>query len=130
VNYLLDANAVIAIMRRNHRFGERMRSHPQEDLGTSAIALFELYYGMFRSQRVQENLRALRAVDIPIVAFEREDADKAGEIRARLGAAGTTIGPYDTMIAGQALARDLILVTHNMREFARVEGLRLEDWEA
>ena len=64
-----------------------------------------------------------------LVNFDNEDARCAGEIRATLAARGTPIGPYDTLIAGQAQARGLILVIHNTREFNRVEGLRIEDWE-
>ena len=64
-----------------------------------------------------------------ILPFDAEDARHAGEVRAALERAGTPIGGYDVLIAGQALARDLILVTHNMREFERVAGLRIEDWE-
>jgi len=63
-----------------------------------------------------------------VVEFDREDARQAGELRAALAAAGTPIGPY-VLIAGQALARSLILVTHNTGEFQRVPGLRFEDWE-
>ena len=64
-----------------------------------------------------------------MLEFDEDDARCAGEIRDLLRRAGTPIGPYDTLIAGQALARDLTLVTHNTREFSRVSGLRLEDWE-
>ena len=62
--------------------------------------------------------------------FDDVDARVAAEIRAVLRRAGTPIGPYDNLIAGQALARDLTLVTRNIREFERVQGLRLENWEA
>ena len=64
-----------------------------------------------------------------VAAFEREDARAVGAVRAALAAAGAGIGPYDVLIAGQALARRVTLVTHDLREFGRVEGLRVEDWE-
>ena len=64
-----------------------------------------------------------------MIDFTVADARKAGEIRAVLAAAGTPIGPYDVLIAGQALARDVTLVIRNVREFSRVPGLRVEDWE-
>ncbi len=64
-----------------------------------------------------------------MVEFDREDSRQACAIRAMLAAAGTPIGPYDILIAGQARTRDLILITHNTSEFARVDGLRIEDWE-
>lgn len=61
--------------------------------------------------------------------FNAEDARQAGEIRIALARKGTPIGLYDVLIAGQARARDMVLVTHNTREFARVDGLRIEDWQ-
>jgi tRNA(fMet)-specific endonuclease VapC len=65
--------------------------------------------------------------DAPV---DKEDAQQAGQVRAALASIGTPIGPYDVLVAGQAVARDMILVTHNTREFARVPGLRVEDWQA
>ncbi len=65
-----------------------------------------------------------------MIPFDKEDAIAAGNIRATLALAGTPIGPFDTLIAGQALCRGLTLVTANTREFSRVEGLRVEDWSA
>jgi tRNA(fMet)-specific endonuclease VapC len=64
-----------------------------------------------------------------VIEFDQEDARQAGEIRATLAAAGTPIGPYDVLIAGQARARSLVLVTRNTGEFSRVGGLHVEDWE-
>ena len=89
----------------------------------------ELYYGAYKSGRPEENLARVEGLAFPVLEFDREDARSAGEVRARLSGAGTPIGPYDVLIAGQALARKLILLTHNRKEFERVPGLRLEDWE-
>jgi tRNA(fMet)-specific endonuclease VapC len=65
----------------------------------------------------------------PVVEFDHDDARHAGEIRAQLASKGTPIGPYDVLIAGQARARKLTLVTHNSAEFVRVPGLKVEDWK-
>ncbi len=73
------------------------------------------------------SLRLLFA-DVVILEFDREDARTAGEIRAALARQGTPIGPYDVLIAGQARARDLMLVTNNLSEFQRIDGLKIEDW--
>jgi tRNA(fMet)-specific endonuclease VapC len=70
------------------------------------------------------------ALQFAVVEFDKEDARRAGEIRSLLTAKGASIGPYDVLIAGQALARGTILVTHNTREFGRVPGLRIEDWSS
>lgn len=91
-----------------------------------------LWDGACRSQKVAINLETLRLLfgDLPILDFDREDARVAGDIRAELAQQGTRIGPYDILIAGQAKARGLTLVTTNTGELDRVPDLRLEDWMA
>ena len=129
MTFLLDSNAVIALLRGHAGFLARLREHRPSDFAIPAIVAHELFYGAFRGQRTAENLARGEALQFEVLEFDREDARQAGELRARLAAAGTPIGPYDVLIAGQALARELILVTHNIREFQRVPGLRIEDWE-
>jgi tRNA(fMet)-specific endonuclease VapC len=70
------------------------------------------------------------ALRFQVIEFDNEDARQAAEIRALLAAKGIPIGPYDVLIAGQAVARNVVLVTRNVREFARVPRLRIENWEA
>jgi predicted nucleic acid-binding protein len=70
-----------------------------------------------------------RVVQFPVLEFDQEDARQAGEIRAHLASKGTPIGPYDVLMASQAKARKLTLVTHNTTEFTRVPGLKVEDWK-
>lgn len=94
------------------------------------MVIHELYFGAFKSRRVRQNISFLESLDFEILDFEPQDAIKAGEIRARLAAKGTPIGPFDLLIAGQAVARDLTLITNNLREFNRVDQLRVEDWQA
>jgi tRNA(fMet)-specific endonuclease VapC len=128
--YLLDTNVVIAILEDTSApTARRAKRERIEDLGISAIVANELFYGAFRSRRTAENLSRLDELRFPIIDFDRDDARQAGIIRAELAARGTPIGPYDLLIAGHAVARDLILVTHNTREFRRVPGLQIEDWE-
>ena len=90
----------------------------------------ELYYGAYKSQQRAQTLCQARSVhqDFHSYAFDDAAAEAYGRIRADLAAQGTPIGPNDLMIAAIALANNLILVTHNTREFARVAGLTLEDW--
>jgi tRNA(fMet)-specific endonuclease VapC len=94
------------------------------------IVLHELYYGAHKSARRERNLATVDALRFEVIDFDREDARDAGEIRAALALQGTPIGGYDVLIAGQARARGLILVTRNMREFEPVPGLVVENWEA
>ena len=89
---------------------------------------FELYYGAHKSQQTARNLELLDRMAFETVPFDAGDARAAGAVRSQLEAAGRPIGPYDLLIAGQALARGLTLVTANTREFQRVNGLDCEDW--
>jgi tRNA(fMet)-specific endonuclease VapC len=136
VTYLLDANAVIALLNnRPATVRERLRRAVKEQaaVAVSSIALYELWYGVARSARRQENAERLRvflsgAVDV--LAFAEEDSLAAGDLCASLEAAGTPIGPYDLLIAAQALRSRATLVTANATEFGRVRGLEWEDWTA
>ena len=129
MKYLLDANAVIALLKGHERFLARLRRHRPEEFVISSIVAHELYYGAYKSARSKESLARVEALAFGVLEFDQEDARMAGELRAQLSRAGTPIGPYDVLIAGQAMARELILLTHNQREFQRVSGLRTEDWE-
>ncbi len=109
--------------------GERIRSHPPDTIALSSIVAFELYYGAFNSApSASEHRPRSKPLRFQVLPFDAEDARRSGEVRAALRTAGTPIGPYDILIAGQALARNLTLVTNNVREFRRVPGLAVEDW--
>jgi len=101
------------------------------NLATPTIVVHELWYGVAKSELVDRNARALTtflAGEISVLDYSEQDARAAGEIRAELERQGQRIGDYDTLIAGQAFARNLVLVTANTREFERVRGLMVEDW--
>lgn len=127
--YLLDTNVVIGLLAGKLTLLRQVREHVPEDFGISAISAHELYFGACKSRRRAENVARVEALRFAVLEFDKEDAQHSGEIRAVLAAAGMPIGPYDVLIAGQARARDLILITHNTAEFSRVSGLRLQDWE-
>jgi tRNA(fMet)-specific endonuclease VapC len=130
MRYLLDANAVIALLNEaTSKTAKRARRERPGDVGISAIVAHELFYGAFRSRRTAHNLALIDALQFIVLEFDKEDARQAGEVRALLASKGTPIGPYDVLIAGQAMAREMILVTDNTQEFGRVPGLRLEDWQ-
>jgi len=134
VDYLLDTNACIALI--NGQPGTvRARLHQEVGAGhgifVSAVALFELWYGVAKSAKQDFNRKRLEAfLAGPIVAlpFEEADSHVAGLTRAMLEASGKPIGAYDLLIAGQAMRHQLTLVTSNAREFARVKGLNWQDW--
>jgi tRNA(fMet)-specific endonuclease VapC len=131
MRFLLDTNSVIGLLKGSaSRVTLRARRERPDDIVISAIVAHELFYGAFKSPRAAQNIALIEGLRFAVLEFDKEDARKTGEIRALLAGRGTPIGPYDVLIAGQAAARNLILVTHNTGEFMRVPGLRLEDWES
>ena len=134
MSYLLDTNAVIALLKNQPAtFRRRLRRAVSKDaaIAISSIVLFELWYGVARSNRRRENTERLRVFlsgGIDVAPFTQEDAATAGDLRAALEAAGTPIGPYDLLIAAQALRTGTTLVTANVSEFARVPRLLWQDW--
>jgi tRNA(fMet)-specific endonuclease VapC len=134
MNYLLDTNACIAVINgRPERVRARLAKEVEgkAELAVSSIVLHELWYGVAKSSRAEANARRLAAFlagPIDLVPFDDGDARTAGRLRASLESEGRPIGAYDLLIAGQALRRNLILVTANVREFRRVRGLVWEDW--
>ncbi|MBW4552613.1 MAG: type II toxin-antitoxin system VapC family toxin [Aphanocapsa sp. GSE-SYN-MK-11-07L] len=131
--YLLDTNTCIQyINRRNLRVYETLIALSPDDVYICDVVKFELFYGAYNSSRITENLENLRKFfgDFVSLPFDGKAAAICGRLRAQLKASGTPIGSYDLQIAAIALAHNLTLVTHNTREFSRVEGLSLADWEA
>jgi len=134
VSYLLDTNACIALMNGEPtavrgNFERAVRRKLQ--IYISSIVAFELWYGIAKSTRVEKNIPrfdTLLSSSILLLPFDNEDSRVAGTIRAALETVGEPVGAYDYLIAGQALARDLTLVTANVAEFSRVNGLLWQDW--
>lgn len=129
--YLLDTNAVIALMKQHPGLQRQVRRVGASELRLCAPVEGELWYGVARSARKADNrARLLVLLDwLPSLPFSGDATRLFGDLRADLASRGTPIGPYDTQIASIALAHGLVLVTHNVREFGRVSGLRVEDWE-
>jgi tRNA(fMet)-specific endonuclease VapC len=111
---------------------ERFLQHLPQSIVLCDIVKAELYFGAYKSQRREANLRLLQTLfgQFGSLPFNGGAARIFGEIRADLARKGTPIGPYDLQIAAIALANDLTLVTHNTAEFGRIGSLKLEDWEA
>jgi tRNA(fMet)-specific endonuclease VapC len=131
MSFLLDTNAVVGLLNdRPLNLVRRARRESVNDVAIPAIVLHELFYGAFKSRRAPLNIAKIDALQFDVIEFDKNDAHQAGEIRAFLAAQGTPIGPYDVLIAGQAVARNAVLVTRNTREFARVPRLHVENWEA
>ena len=132
MRYLLDTNVCVRYLNgRSPAVRERIRTTNREDIVVCSVVKAELFYGAMRSNNPQRNLaRQQQFLNLFVsLPFDDLSALVYGEIRAQLTALGTPIGPNDLQIAAIALANNLILVTHNTREFSRVDGLQIEDWE-
>jgi len=129
--YLLDTNICIYIINKNPRHVvEKIKKYKPSQIKVSSISLAELEYGASKSKYRDKNRAAIVdfASAFDVVAFDDNDAEIFGLIRADLEKRGKIIGPYDMQIAAQSIARNLILVTNNTSEFSRVHTIKIENW--
>ena len=128
--YLLDTNSCVYAIKREPQVLDRLREHSPDDFGVSAITVAELWFGAAKSSRPQQTRSSVNAFLEPleILPFASEAAGDYAEIRLKLEKAGQPIGERDLLIAATARSRRLTVVTHNLREFSRVSGLKVEDW--
>jgi len=128
---MLDTHTCIALIKGTPEAAlKALRGRSIGQVGLSSITLAELQFGVARSQRPRDAAGALSEflMALEVAPFDDGAALHYGQVRVALARAGKPIGPLDTLIAGHALALDVILVTHHTREFDRVPGLRVEDW--
>ncbi len=127
--YMLDTDTVSYALRGLGRVASRLLEHRPSDLCISAITLAELHYGA-EAKRSQKIRRAIRAFtrDVAVLPFDEASAARFGVVAAALATRGRPIGPYDTLVAAQALALGLTVVTNNTKHFSRVRGLTVENW--
>ena len=130
MTYLLDTDTCIGVLRQRPGMVQRLSQLAPMDCAVSMVTVFELFCGLAKAQnpsherqKVERFVSAL--IELPL---DRASAEAAAKIRAELERQGNIIGPYDLLIAGQALAGGLTLVSNNVREFQRVNGLNLQSW--
>ena len=130
MTHLLDTDTCIGVLRQRPGMVQRLSQVAPTDCAVSMVSVYELFCGLARAldpaqerQKVERFISAI--IELPL---DRAGAETAANIRAELERQGTPIGPYDLLIAGQAVAGGLTVVTNNVREFQRVSGLKLESW--
>jgi len=130
VTHLLDTDSCIGVLRQRPGMVQRLSQIAPTDCAVSMVTIYELFCGLAKAldparerQKVERFIAAI--IELPL---DRAGAEAAAHIRGELERHGTPIGPYDLLIAGQAVASGLTLVTNNLREFQRISGLKLESW--
>lgn len=131
MKYLLDTNICIYIIKKKPEVVlKRFLKMKPDSVAISSITVSELYYGIAKSSKPDENTIALEQFILPLTVldFNKEDSMFYGKLRAKLERKGKIVGAMDMLIAAQALSRDLILVTNNEREFKKIDDLSIENW--
>lgn len=129
---VLDSNIISYYLRGDPQVVPRVQALPPAEVGVPAIVEYELRYGLLRlpQEAAKPRLAALMQLLQPMqrLPFDSNCAAQAARIRVELEAAGTPIGPHDTLVAATALRHQATLVTRNVREFSRVPGLQWLNW--
>jgi tRNA(fMet)-specific endonuclease VapC len=128
--FMLDTNTLIYFFKGMGNVAENLFSHSPKDIFIPSIVIYELQVGIAKSNNPQKREKQLATLleQVNIIDFTEREAKASALIRANLERKGTPIGAIDILIAGSAKAHNLTLVTHNTKEFMRVEGLALKDW--
>ncbi len=128
--YLLDTNSIIYFFKDIGKISKNLFSHSPKEIFIPSIVVYELEVGIAKSNNSNKRREQLNLLleQIQVVDFSEKEAKESAKIRATLEKLGKPIGPMDTLIAGCAKANNLILVTHNTKEFKRVDGLTVTDW--
>lgn len=130
--YLLDTNTCIVYLKgKNIHLKQKLDTIPISEIAVCSVVKGELFYGSVRSANPERNFALQQEFVSQFVSlpFDDQSALIFGQIRANLATKGTPIGAYDLQIAAIAIANNLILVTHNTKEFSRIPELQIEDWE-
>ncbi len=131
MRYMLDTNICIYVIKHKpEKVFDELKKHDSAEMCISSITYAELAHGVEKSAAVEKNRLALSLLlaNIEILDFNVDAANCYGKIRADLEKKGTPIGPLDMMIAGHAQSLDYTVVTNNVKEFARIGGLKIENW--
>lgn len=130
MTHLLDTDTCIGVLRQKSGFVQRLSALSPNEIAISTITAYELFCGVEKARDPSaERAKVERFISAVVeLQLDRLSIQKAAELRADLERQGTPIGPYDLLIAGQALAHGLILVTNNVREFQRAKGLVVVSW--
>ncbi|WP_447970428.1 PIN domain-containing protein [Nitrospira sp. M1] len=128
--YVIDTNTLIYFFKGRESVSRKLLSIPPKEIGIPSVVVYELEVGIAKSKAPRKRLKQLEEMIslITVLPFTVKEARSSAMIRAQLERKGRPIGPLDMLIAGTALAHQAILVTHNVKEFTRIDKLQVEDW--
>ncbi|MFH0976147.1 MAG: type II toxin-antitoxin system VapC family toxin [Spirochaetota bacterium] len=128
--YLLDSDIIIYSLKGNKTVVENLQIHINDPIKISIVTLMELYYGAYKSQRIESNLAKIKTIDnnIEKIPIGIETAEIFGILKSKQEKSGKSLDDFDLILASTALAHNLILVTNNEKHFERIEGLVIENW--
>ena len=130
MKYVLDTNTLIYFFKGLGHVSKHMLEQSPSELAIPTVVLFELEVGIAKSTSPRKRKSQLQEITalVKVLPFGITESKSAAQIRVKLEKQGLPIGPYDVLIAATALANNMILITHNQKEFGRIEGLKIEDW--
>ena len=128
--YLIDTDIMIYNLKGNEMVRQNLRNHFNDPIQISSVTLMELYYGAFKSRKVESNLAKVRKIEnsLEIIPINNDQVELFGMLKVKLEKTGTPLDDFDLILAATALSHNLILVTNNERYFSRIEGLKIENW--
>jgi predicted nucleic acid-binding protein len=128
--YLLDTDTIIFSLKGHDSVEKNLRKHFHDPIKISVITLMELYYGAYKSQKMESNLAKIKTLEnsLEIITLGKESVEIFGIYKANLEKAGTPLDDFDLILASCALAHNLVLVTNNVKHFKKIEGLKLTNW--
>ena len=128
--FLLDTNIIIYALKNHALVKKNLYKHLNDPLSISVVTLMELYYGAYKSQKVEANLAKIKAIEnsFEIIPLEKESVEIFGIYKAKLNQSGTPLDDFDLVLAVCALTHNLILVTNNTKHFRRIEELKIANW--
>ncbi len=128
--FLLDTDTIIYSLKGNESVVKNLQSHLQDTLKISVITLMELYYGAYKSQKIESNLAKIKTLErgLEVISTYLETVEIFGMLKSKLEKKGLALDDFDLILASTALTHNLTLVTNNERHFKRIDGLKLENW--
>jgi len=128
--YLLDTNIVIYCLKGHEVVNKNLLSYLNDPINISVVTLMELYYGAYKSKKVESNLAKIKTLEnsIEVIPLGKEVVEIFGIYKAKLERSGTPLDDFDLILAACAMTNNLVLVTNNTKHFKRIEGLKITDW--